>query len=120
MPQFERYIGIDYSRAETADSICNGFLAYIAECNGTPKQFEPPPYSVKEVLGRRRRLTVVIHGQADVLPPPVSFPVSECLYSPAKQPSRRRSTNSVRSRKSAVMVWAVQSIREQAQFCLPC
>jgi hypothetical protein len=42
MPQFERYIGIDYSRAETADSICNGFLAYIAECNGTPKQFEPP------------------------------------------------------------------------------
>jgi hypothetical protein len=27
---------------------------------------------------------MVIHGQAGVLPPPVSFPVSECLYSPRK------------------------------------
>jgi hypothetical protein len=51
MPQIERYIGIDYSRAETADFICNGFLAYIAECIGTPKQFEPPTVSKKYLGG---------------------------------------------------------------------
>ena len=36
MPQFKRYIGIDYSGAETADSSCKGIRVYMAEGTGTP------------------------------------------------------------------------------------
>jgi hypothetical protein len=36
MPQFNRYIGIDYSGAETADSSCKGLRVYAAEGSGTP------------------------------------------------------------------------------------
>ena len=43
MPQFARYIGIDYSGAETADSSCKGIRVYMAEGSGTPEQVQPPP-----------------------------------------------------------------------------
>ena len=43
MPTFHRYIGIDYSGAETADSICKGLRVYVAEGSDTPKQIQPPP-----------------------------------------------------------------------------
>ena len=36
MPQFNRYIGIDYSGAGTADSSCKGLRVYMAEGSGTP------------------------------------------------------------------------------------
>jgi hypothetical protein len=42
MPQFNRYIGIDYSGAETADSSCKGLRVYVAEGIGTPEQIQPP------------------------------------------------------------------------------
>ena len=42
MPQFARYIGIDYSGAETADSSCKGLRVYVAEGSGTPKQILLP------------------------------------------------------------------------------
>src|ERR1019366_9659335 len=43
MPIFRRYIGIDYSGAETADSSCRGLRVYSAEGSGKPIQVQPPP-----------------------------------------------------------------------------
>jgi len=43
MAQYERYIGIDYSGAETPDSSCKGLRVYVAEVSGTPEQIQPPP-----------------------------------------------------------------------------
>jgi len=43
MPQFQRYIGIDYSGAETPDSSCKGLRVYVAEGTATPEQIQPPP-----------------------------------------------------------------------------
>jgi hypothetical protein len=43
MTQFERYIGIDYSGAETPDSSCRGLRVYVAEDTGSPEQVQPPP-----------------------------------------------------------------------------
>jgi hypothetical protein len=45
MAQFTRYIGIDYSGAETPDSSCKGLRVYVAEGTGTPEQIQPPPSS---------------------------------------------------------------------------
>jgi hypothetical protein len=42
MPQFERYIGIDYSGAVTSESSCKGLRVYVAEGSGTPEQIQPP------------------------------------------------------------------------------
>jgi hypothetical protein len=42
VPHFSRYIGIDYSGAETADSSCKGLRVYVAEGAGTPKQILLP------------------------------------------------------------------------------
>lgn len=42
MTQFARYIGIDYSGAETADSSCKGLRIYVAEGSGTPDQILLP------------------------------------------------------------------------------
>ena len=43
LPQFTRYIDIDYSGAETADSSCKGLRVYSAEGSGLPEQIQPPP-----------------------------------------------------------------------------
>lgn len=40
---FQRYIGIDYSGAETADSSCKGIRVFMAECSGELAQVQPPP-----------------------------------------------------------------------------
>src|ERR1035441_3844423 len=42
-PAFYRYIGIDYSGAETPDSSCRGLRVYVAEGTATPEQIQPPP-----------------------------------------------------------------------------
>jgi hypothetical protein len=43
MPQFARYIGIDYySGAETADSSCKGLRVFMAEGTGEPMQVLSP------------------------------------------------------------------------------
>ena len=52
MPIFRRYIGIDYSGAETADSSCRGLRVYSAEGSGTPEPVQPRKCS------RRRRFRV--------------------------------------------------------------
>jgi hypothetical protein len=43
MPHFHRYIGIDYSGAETADSSCKGIRVFMAEGPAEPTQVQPPP-----------------------------------------------------------------------------
>ncbi len=43
MPHFNRYIGVDYSGAETADSSCKGIRVFMAEGSGEPMQVQPPP-----------------------------------------------------------------------------
>jgi len=53
MPLFIRYIGIDYSGAETADSSCNGIRVYMAEGSGEPSQVLATPPSVRKYWTRR-------------------------------------------------------------------
>jgi hypothetical protein len=43
MPHFNRYIGIDYSGAETAESSCKGIRVYSAEGSAAPEPVQPPP-----------------------------------------------------------------------------
>ena len=43
MPQFQRYIGIDYSGAGTPESSCKGLRVYVAEDSGKSRQVQPPP-----------------------------------------------------------------------------
>ena len=42
-PRFSRYIGIDYSGAETADSSLKGLRVYETSCPSMPVEVEPPP-----------------------------------------------------------------------------
>ena len=42
MAQFERYIGIDYSGAETPDSSCDGLRCTWPRGSGEPIQVQPP------------------------------------------------------------------------------
>jgi hypothetical protein len=46
-PAFERYIGIDYSGAETPKSSLNGLCVYVADRLTAPREVEPPPSPVK-------------------------------------------------------------------------
>jgi len=40
---FARYIGIDYSGAQTATSSLSGLRVYVAGINDEPKERDPPP-----------------------------------------------------------------------------
>jgi len=43
MTVFQRYIGIDYSGAETPSSSLTGLRIYLAEGNSAPEEVQPPP-----------------------------------------------------------------------------
>jgi len=43
MPQFDRYIGIDYSGAQTPTSSLSGLRVYAADRTSLPKEIFPPP-----------------------------------------------------------------------------
>ncbi len=43
LPAFDRYIGIDYSGAETPKSSLKGLRVYMADRNGPPTEVPPPP-----------------------------------------------------------------------------
>jgi hypothetical protein len=47
MPQFERYLGIDYSGAETATSSLKGLRLYAATPTQPPSEVPPPPSTRK-------------------------------------------------------------------------
>ncbi len=53
MPGFERYIGIDYSGAETADSSLRGLRVYVAADQETPPREIGPPPSPRKYWTRR-------------------------------------------------------------------
>ena len=43
MPAFSRYIGIDYSGAETPTASLKGLRVYVADVNALPVEVPPPP-----------------------------------------------------------------------------
>lgn len=51
-PRFTRYIGIDYSGAETAESSCKGIRVFMAE-GATPATQVPSPPSQRRYWTRR-------------------------------------------------------------------
>jgi hypothetical protein len=48
MPAFERYIGIDYSGAETPDASLRGLRIYVADRTSQPVEI-PPPMDQKNI-----------------------------------------------------------------------
>lgn len=42
-PKFERYIGVDYSGAQTPSSSLTGLRVYAAERAAIPEEVQPPP-----------------------------------------------------------------------------
>lgn len=52
MPAFARYVGIDYSGAETAESSLKGLRVFIADAEAPPREVPPPP-SPKKYWTRR-------------------------------------------------------------------
>jgi len=75
MPQFERYIGIDYSGAKTPTSSLPGLRIYAADGTSQPKEMLPPPLPRKfwtrhgvaeflqmELLGLQRLLVGIDHA----------------------------------------------------------
>jgi hypothetical protein len=42
-PHFARYLGIDYSGAETAESSLKGLRAYLGSGDASPREVQPPP-----------------------------------------------------------------------------
>lgn len=59
-PRFERYVGIDYSGAETADSSLRGLRVYIAGAEAPPVEVPPPPGFKK--YWTRRALALWLEG----------------------------------------------------------
>ena len=53
---FERYIGIDYSGAETCESGLKGLRVYMGDRATEPRKVAPPPVLAR--IGRARRLLI--------------------------------------------------------------
>ena len=81
MPQFERYIGIDYSGAKTPTSSLPGLRVYAADWISSPKEVAPPPSSrkywtrrgvaewlVEQLSGQKRTLVGIDHAFSFPLP----------------------------------------------------
>ena len=71
-PRFSRYIGIDYSGAETPDSSLKGLRVYEASRESVPVEVEPQPSSRKYWTRR---------GLAEWL----VLPAHDAIYPNAKQ-----------------------------------
>jgi len=54
-PRFGRYVGVDYSGAQTAESSLRGLRVYLARAESTPVEVAPPP-SPRRYWTRRDRL----------------------------------------------------------------
>jgi hypothetical protein len=52
MPKFTRYIGIDYSGAQTPSASLKGLCVYLAEADTLPIEV-PPPLSPRKYWTRR-------------------------------------------------------------------
>ncbi len=63
MPAFVRYIGIDYSGAQTPSASLKGLPAYLAEGDATPVEVRPPPSPRK--FWTRRGVAVSLYKRAE-------------------------------------------------------
>lgn len=67
MPQFQRYFGIDYSGAESAESSLKGLRLYAADARQSPIEIQPPPSPRK--YWTRRGLAEWLAVELSVGPP---------------------------------------------------
>lgn len=97
MQSFDRYIGIDYSGAETPRSSLKRLRVYIADRNGAPTEVPPPPsprrywtrreiaeWLVERLLDGHRTLIGIDHG--------FSFPLQYFANTTCRTIGRRSST----------------------------
>ena len=69
---FNRYIGIDYSGAETPTASLRGLRVYLAEGNAPPAEVLPPP-SLKKYWTRRGIAEWLVDKLAEDKPPLVGI-----------------------------------------------
>jgi len=75
IPRFDRYVGIDYSGAQTPISSLKGLRVYVADRNAPPVEVNPPPsprkywtrrgiasWLAEELSGGRLTLVGIDHG----------------------------------------------------------
>ena len=67
MPAFTRYIGVDYSGAETPNSSLKGLRVYVSESNRSPVEVTPPP-SKRKYWTRRGIAEWLIERLAEDIP----------------------------------------------------
>jgi hypothetical protein len=61
---FDRYIGIDYSGAETCDSSLKGLRVYMAEHSSEPREVAPPP-SLRRYWTRKAIAEWLVEGASE-------------------------------------------------------
>jgi hypothetical protein len=77
-PMFSRYIGIDYSGAETPDSSLKGLRVYEASRESMPVEVEPPPSPRKQGLktsARNNCTSSLSFGPSPALHPPAHITI---------------------------------------------
>ena len=62
-PQFQAYIGIDYSGAETSESSLKGIRVYVAQRDTNPIEVHPPPNAKNQKYWTRRGLAAWLTKQ---------------------------------------------------------
>jgi hypothetical protein len=81
-PQFERYVGIDYSGAKTPTSGLPGLRVYMSERDGGPAEVAPPPRGARRLWTRRGIAEWLVSSLRDGIPTVVgidhgfSFPLA--------------------------------------------
>ena len=82
MPTFGRYIGIDYSGAETPAMSLKGLRVYAADRSSPPAEIQPPPSPRKYWTRRGIAEWLVV----EALPGPVDADRNRpCLFFPARR-----------------------------------
>ncbi len=69
MPKFKRYIGIDYSGAQTPTASLKGLRVYLAEGDAAPVEVPPPP-SPRKYWTRRGVAEWLVERLAETITPP--------------------------------------------------
>ena len=67
MRSFTRYIGIDYSGAETPNTSLKGLRVYMTEGGGSPVEVQPPP-SPRKYWTRRGIAEWLVEKLAENIP----------------------------------------------------
>jgi hypothetical protein len=67
MPQFARYIGVDYSGARAAESSLIGLRVYLADGDDEPREVMPPP-SLRRYFARREVAEWLVERLSEDIP----------------------------------------------------